>query len=149
MQLLSKRKYITARRNISGLLRVALADFESCEQDPQYTINMCDWHKPNSHCAVCFAGAVMAQTIGLERTTSIRCYHVLNELFVPLVAQQMLALNDLRLGNALWAWGHLDLPLKDYPLPHLSYVVPRYDEDSAGFKQAMRRMADRFEKAGY
>ncbi|MGI0076013.1 MAG: hypothetical protein ACREAU_01235 [Nitrosopumilaceae archaeon] len=40
-----------------------------CEEDPRYRIEMCFWHEPDvvSHddepCAVCFAGAVMAQTL--------------------------------------------------------------------------------------
>ena len=149
MKLLSKRKYIVARRNISGLLRVALADFELCEQDPQYTINMFHWHLPHSPCAVCFAGGVMAQTIGLERTTMICGYYNLDALFTPLVSQQLRALNDLRLGAAFDAWDNLELPTEEYPLRCLTYVVPEYAEDRAGFKWAMRRMADRFEKAGY
>jgi len=46
----------------SDLLRVAVNDLIKCEIDPRYEIDMDDWHRPNSHCSVCFAGAVMAKT---------------------------------------------------------------------------------------
>lgn len=44
---------------------MALEDLEKCEADPRYFINMNQWHSPSAHvCEVCFAGAVLAQSIG-------------------------------------------------------------------------------------
>lgn len=51
---------LAAKKNVSGLIRLALADLRKCEQSPKYKINMDDWHVPNSRCSVCLAGSVMA-----------------------------------------------------------------------------------------
>ena len=145
MEKLSKRRYICAREKVSRLIRIALADLEKCEASEEYTIYMETWHSPNSHCAVCFAGAVMAQTIGISKSVGA-IPHQLH----PLVEAQLLALNYLRAGFAQDAWNILLWRTHgDYPLSRAYYSVPEYDCSPAGFKRAMRAMADRFEKAGY
>ncbi len=55
----------------SALIRVALKDLKTCEEDDNYRINMSRWHASdqNGFCEVCMAGAVMAQTIGTDITT--------------------------------------------------------------------------------
>ena len=54
----------------SELIRAALADLHACEHDDRYVVDMGWWHEPVYNydyetCAVCLAGAVMAQTLGL------------------------------------------------------------------------------------
>ncbi|KKN74287.1 hypothetical protein LCGC14_0392260 [marine sediment metagenome] len=61
-------------RKPSALLKVALCDLKACERDPEYTINMSYWHRPNADgrcCEVCFAGTIMAQRSGASIAQSI------------------------------------------------------------------------------
>jgi hypothetical protein len=53
---------------LSALLRLAVADAQKCEAMPDvYTLDMLVWHAPkNDRCAVCMAGAVIAQTLGVR-----------------------------------------------------------------------------------
>jgi hypothetical protein len=158
MKSITRRKQVTHRKNISGLIRIALADLIECEKDPRYRIDMDDWHVPNSHCAVCLAGAVMAKTIKLpiSQTVTFFDYHdnndhridTLDQVFSPLLAQQFVFLDSIRLGTAREAWDSLDID-EPYPLKQDNYDAPSYRTDPVGAKAAMRRMADRFEKAGY
>jgi len=51
---------------LSGLIRVALADFRKCLASNDYVVDMREWHAPvegDALCRVCLAGAVMAQTL--------------------------------------------------------------------------------------
>ena len=52
---------------LSDMLRLAIKDYRACIADPNYVINMTDWHIPITQdgeklCSVCLAGAVMAKT---------------------------------------------------------------------------------------
>ncbi len=54
----------TLPNTLQELIEVALADAEACKADPKYVLNMSVWHtKIDDKCYVCFAGAVMAQTL--------------------------------------------------------------------------------------
>lgn len=49
----------------SDLIELALADLAAVEADGRYKVHMNMWHEPRSgFCAVCFAGSVMAKTLG-------------------------------------------------------------------------------------
>jgi len=63
-------KPITLPDKLSDLMQLALDDLAKVEQDPQYRVNMGDWHNGTTvaygnACVVCFAGAVMAKTLGV------------------------------------------------------------------------------------
>lgn len=50
---------------LSDLIDVALRDLEQVEKDKRYVIDMQAWHSPKGDaCHICFAGAVMAGTLG-------------------------------------------------------------------------------------
>ncbi len=59
---------------LSELLLLAVADAKKCEAMPEtYVLEMLDWHLPEQiddrltgKCAVCMAGAVIAQTLGAD-----------------------------------------------------------------------------------
>ena len=61
----------------SELIRAALEDLRACERDDGYVVDMSNWHGPITDnrgrkvCAVCLAGAVMAQTLGLPHDLDI------------------------------------------------------------------------------
>jgi hypothetical protein len=59
---------------LSELLRLAVWDAIATEQTPGYMLRMNDWHVPISTelCAVCLAGSVMVQTLGVPRNERLR-----------------------------------------------------------------------------
>lgn len=150
MKKLSKRPYLVARRNVSGLIRIALADLEACEADPLYEIDMDVWHVPNSHCAICLAGSVMAKTLNVPRTWKFH-QGTLEPFFSDLVARQLMALDFFRIGWHESGWEVLELPEDDLPLGASEGVlIPCiYEDNPEKFKQDMNDLADLFEAAGY
>lgn len=70
-----KHKEISPPNSIVELVAIALGDMERLVSSGKYTVYMNDWHRPKSDvnpCAVCFAGAVMAGTLGAVDTK----YHI-------------------------------------------------------------------------
>ena len=61
---------------LSEAIIQALEDLELCMEDPDYTIDFADWHSPfdqfkestKKSCSVCFAGAVMAKSFGMNKS---------------------------------------------------------------------------------
>jgi len=55
---------------IGDLIRLAVKDLTLCEANPNYSIDMSEWHgycSDDDVCYVCLAGCVLAQTVGLPR----------------------------------------------------------------------------------
>jgi hypothetical protein len=57
---------------LSALIRVAVADMRKVQADPRYELDARTWHEPRDTddnkavCAVCMAGAVMANTLSAD-----------------------------------------------------------------------------------
>ena len=79
----------------SQLLLLALSDLRKVERDEHYKVNMGEWHKPNSHCSVCFAGAVMAKSMNLSR----RVYAVPDDMDNSLLSDRLNSLDAIRTGQ--------------------------------------------------
>lgn len=131
----------------SKLIRQAVEDLIACEQDDNYAIEMTFWHTPslkedtNAFCEVCFAGAVMAKSIGLG--TSEQGALFLRECSVE-TESKLRALDHFRVGNVdkgLMLMGSLPGAVDDFS-------SPEYKNDPEGFKSAMLDLADRLEKQG-
>lgn len=117
------------------LLTLALADLEAVEQKPEYRIDMSDWHRYNTSnnlCYVCFAGAVMAQTLDTPSTRT----------FMPVDCgmtnrRKLLSLDSARIGewqralDEFYGRGRLHLAPVNMPKP------PIYEHDRDGFFAAM------------
>ena len=92
---------IRARR-LHSLLRLAIDDLKKVERLPKkYTINMGKWHDYDKHtgkCHVCLAGAVLACTVKVKRTTTSRGAET-NEL-----DRQTSTINALRTGHVTYAY---------------------------------------------
>ncbi len=59
-------------KRLSACIRVALQDLELVENDPRYLVDMQNWHLASGYrCLVCFAGSVIAKTLGAEPTQCI------------------------------------------------------------------------------
>ncbi len=100
---------------LSALLRVAVADARKIEATPGYVLAMQTWHEPITaddfegtddmvgKCAVCMAGAVMAQTFGAAPTDDVVPGDYAADRF------KLLAIDDMRTGQfgyALRTLGH-------------------------------------------
>lgn len=58
----------------SKLIKLALKDLELVEKDPNYKVDMDQWHMPNritQHCQVCLAGSIMAKTLKTPLSMSV------------------------------------------------------------------------------
>ena len=127
----------------SELIRVALKDLEACEKSEKYHIYMGTWHEPEPTerpCAVCLAGAVMAQSLGAKTS----------EMYEPVDFDEnenkLEALNEFRDGDLAAAFEWLGVEWEG----ESTVDVARYfDEDSSQFKEDMNNLADKLEAAGY
>ena len=135
----------------SELIRVALADLEKCEADKRYAIYMGRWHEPlndvvrtgvDGHvCAVCLAGAVMAQSLGTPVEASaepvaLKSHDIVNKLY---------ALDDFRIGDIE---DGLSTMCSTIGRGFGDRQITPYEVDAAQFKADMRQLADDLEGAG-
>lgn len=126
----------------SELIRLALRDLSLIEKDPHYEINMSVFHSYyGGTCAVCFAGAVMAKTLG-----SNFHYRVAPHDFNSKTANALRALDAFRVGDIelglIYLRKELPKTMRD------TYAVPEYEYSPVRFRRALVRLADRFERNG-
>lgn len=124
----------------SELLEVALKDLEAVEHDPRYRIEMNTWHSPDSMdgtkvCFVCFAGAVMAHSLGADP----RRYCTPVDFEDHQAYRALVMLERFRKG-----WVALALRECGYATGGLpdNVEVPDHRLGPQGFKQAMRKIVD-------
>lgn len=133
-----------------GIL-LALADLKAAELNPEYRIAMHTWHAPrDGQCVVCFAGSVMAGTLGCD----------IDKEFDPAdfggdIAGKLTALDYVRVGHIATAverymgWAATRDALDNISpanrltrLELISYkTVPDYALDRAGWERALREIA--------
>lgn len=107
----------------SLLIRVALDDLYKCVQSPDYLIDFSQWYKVRNRnapsdqfsknkidlgCFVCFAGAVMAQSLGLSSTYKGR---MTESTFDEEVWNKMHALDSFRKGFVETGLKWLNIPV--------------------------------------
>lgn len=145
-------------RRLSEVIRVALRDLASVERSRAYVVDMSNWHwasaSPRAVCHVCLAGAVMARTLGADRSETVGP----NIARTKWDERRLYALDAARRGEldkALVDEMELDetqvnrrLRRADVGDGLLWHVVPPYEYDPRGFKRSMRRMADVLEGVG-
>ena len=127
---------------LSSLIRLALDDLAKCEDDDDYVVSMNVWHESSwdgNYCRVCFAGAVMAQTLETPLHAKIfpihhrRWYHALR------------ALNFARNGFLRDALRELGLPI---PEQLNDQKISFYQSSPAAFRKDMWRAAEELERFG-
>lgn len=84
---------------LSDRILIALEDLEACEADPDYGIDMGDWHVPpiegiTETCDVCLAGGVMARRLKVPIDAYAEPY-----MFPRPIEEQLLELNQIRMGR--------------------------------------------------
>jgi hypothetical protein len=121
---------------LSDCIILALKDEELCFNSPDYIIDMNIYHTPTrSGCIVCFAGAVMAQT--LER--KFKCTPKA-ETFGVHNANRLLALDTIRVGGLIVPLAMLDIPHPDTLRPWLD-VTP-YQVDRSEWRNDMGKIVE-------
>lgn len=123
----------------SKLIRLALEDLRKCEADPDYVINMNNWHflTVDGTCSVCLAGAVMGQSLG----------GLLNHWMDPAMFEEENALFAIDAFHSGWikqGLGYLGFESKLFG----NRNMPPYENNLEMFHTQMHIMADDLEAAG-
>ena len=126
----------------SKLIRIALEDLTWVEKNEKYEINMGVWHTPftKSKCAVCFAGAVMARSLGADINKSLSGSEFKS-------THQFDALECLRNGNVQSAFNFLNYDDKE-PRKY-DRQITSYHTNKLQFKKDMDKLADDLEQDGF
>lgn len=140
-------------RRFSTLILHALKDLRKAERSPKYKVDMTNWHMPNSHCSVCFAGAVMAFSLKLDPKTEVDRIRGLKLQFKDTsLTKKFLALDRVRQGIFTGyesAAYHLTLPEEKVDKAVVGIRVPLYSKRNRNkFHQSVRLAAKRLKKVG-
>lgn len=136
-------------RKLSELIELGLKSLEECENDPDYKIDMLNWHLNDSDqvCKVCLSGSIMAKILRVEKNEDLSprdlvFKHDLN--YDDCDALE--ALNDLRCGSVCMAAQIIDNNYSDdqkaWLLMDGNRTITQYDQDEKMFKNEMRVLAD-------
>lgn len=132
----------------SELIRLALTDIARAERSKRYAIHMGVWHSPQGFspeeglpCDVCFAGAVMAFSLGAQPDKD-----TVPETFGEKNARKLNALDNFRAGYIRAGLSAMDF---EQPAELTDYQsVGSYYEDRLHWKRRMRVMASLLERNG-
>ena len=134
---------------MSDAIRMAVADMEVIERTPGYKIAFpVAWHEPHGeYCRVCFAGCVMARTLGAKPNQSV--WFDDPEIGGPdrkwmNIFQALDAIRSGFVGVARVRWpdGFSGV------LPAQNWTVTDYSADPIAFKRDMLALADRLQAEG-
>jgi len=124
----------------SDLLELALEDLKKAEKNPNYKIDMGDWHTPDGDaCSVCMAGAVIGFTLDAG-------FEDMNPYDFPKdIQDKLLAINALRKGGVTDAEDWLPaLRGKDIA----NFKVVHYKVNPEKFKSDIQAMIEGLRKYG-
>lgn len=125
----------------SALIRVAMDDLNRVERLKGYTVDMDIWHNPShGKCNVCFAGAIMSQTLKADPEDSMD-----PGMYNKDIEGKLEALNGFRCGAV--SYGLELLGLDESKGFGLDREMPHYRFDRRGFKLAMRKLIRNLEAA--
>jgi len=130
----------------STMIYEAIKDLEEIEKNPNYIINMDEWHKPHSvelnKCEVCLAGSVMANTLKVPTENNVSPVFFKGSNY-----SKLCALDNFRQGSMYGALAllNISIPTKysDKPFP----ITP-YAESPTLFKKDMWELAEDLESEG-
>ena len=140
-----RKKPVILPKIPSKLIRLALKDLEWVEKRKKiYKVDMYSWHEPNSHCSVCLAGAVMANTLKCDPKDEVR------PEYIPRNKLQLRALDYFREGFVRYGLSNLiGQRVTKFSGDQIgNRVITEYSDNKRRFKSQMRKMADDLEKLG-
>lgn len=127
----------------SELIRLALSDLAKCERSPKYVIDMGEWHLApdvlNEPCVVCFAGSVMAESLGVSHTNDYTPSDFDYETYEVLTS-----LDYFRRGLIDDAFSYLDMPDSEMP----ERRITAYEDDPKQFRADMFKLCCDLEATG-
>lgn len=139
---------------ISALIRVARDDLIKCEENPNYIIDMSQWHNYQAKaetCSVCLAGAVMAQTLDLPITShAITLFDGLDQS----ENAKFRALDSIRKGDIVLAGiiGNFDTMAGESNFRSVEYETETayvsYEDNPDCFKAWLIMVAEALERRG-
>jgi hypothetical protein len=143
----------------SELILLALSDLEAVEKMPGYKVDMETWHHyyPSESscsvstpvCHVCFAGAVMANTLKVPITD---CVHPEDSMWLDEdTTLKLLALNSFREGLIYQGLERMSIHVTSAmrgKFGHSFACMPQYRLEPALFKSEMTRMAAALKEVG-
>lgn len=140
----------------SNLILRALKDLRAVEKNPKYRIDMRDWHSTYQYldgtkvCSVCFAGAVMVQSLNIPSTISVVPSDQGSGLFTKKDIQKLEALDFFREGYNVDAFEEMGLDSIKLP-QELRYTdIVNYSEENVDlFKEQLTKLALKFRKLGF
>lgn len=130
---------------LSDLVELALNDLMVVEQDPEYRVNMKNWHTyidDETVCEVCLAGSVMAKSLKISQDISCT-----PSMFTNGWDEAMCSLDLVRVGrleDALLRWGHSYKTCRNLALG--IQPPPEYSEDPDGFKLYLKHVITQLRK---
>lgn len=144
----------------SDLIDLGLKDLAAIEANEAYRVDMNDWHEPHLElfttegdskatdvCLVCFAGAIMANTMKFDAARSFSPTDAPNQGD----RSRLMSLNAFRQGYVEDGLDHFDVDSTVYDgpdgLPSYIEVVP-YADNSDLFKRDMTAMSMKLKAAG-
>lgn len=118
----------------SELILVAIDDLVKCEEDPNYSIFMYDWHAPifKEPCYVCLAGSVMAKSLGADVKESL-----VPSSFDHDTSNKLIALDNFRVGNVQGGMQLMNIK-NDH---NFETIIWGYSIDPTRFKEEMILLA--------
>lgn len=135
---------------LSDLILLALDDLERAEASRQHKVDMYAWHQPDaikvrgSKCVVCFAGSVMAFTLGAEASKRLGPSN-----WDAVTERKLRALDQVRLGRIAIAievfHGRQDGFVFDGTV---DVALVRYEKNPAKFKAGIRLVVDALKVVG-
>ncbi len=130
----------------SALIRLALADLALCKADPEYALDMSNWHYYNTYysglCYVCFAGSVMAKTLKVNRLKRFN-----PSLFIHSIEYKLSSLEFFRNGDVDSGLEYFFDFRRNFNLT--GFKPPRWRKTEQGYSPAyLGRLADEFERCG-
>lgn len=154
----TERKFIVAKKikgNLpdkpSELIRVALADLRKVERSKKFEVDMGTWfdvyNDDSMHCYVCFAGSVMAGSLGCTPEAALQkewdgfsyVAAYVPEHFDEKTQCKLYALDDFRTGNIKNALNHMRIKLPRFVPEDVDVVSYAYDP--AAWRKDMNALA--------
>ena len=131
----------------SDLLELALYDLAKVERSRKYEVAMSGWHNLDQQrdvCQVCLAGAVMAKSLHFKRTQTSW------ENLSGTTVKKFFTLDMLRTGKVANAIREMNLSPADWGREFSHYrLIPSYDSDPAGFREALDKLVLDLREKGY
>lgn len=145
-------------KKLGQALLMAVDGLEECEQHPNYTINMYEWHKYSkqiNECYVCLAGGLMAKILAFPFKKTINLTPFEGEF-----CSKLGALDDVRVGSVedgIRNWYKYAHPLDGSDLDEeevdrlqedYQHIVD-YSNDPSTFKRQIRLLGNDLLRLGY